>query len=295
MNCKHLLAFYTVAKHKSFTLAARELNVSQPVLSIEVKKLEKTYNVILIRRNKKAFELTEEGKIAFTYAKQVFALLDDLKDVLIQGDEQNLKIGSTPYIVNYIMPDVLNGLKECQPDLKFQIYTGLSTEIMEMVVNGDCHVAVIGRVPYPDEIIYREIMKLPLYFITREAVNEKVFLRELAGFSFILPEKGSATRDHLIRGFKERNIPLEQFIECESPPAIKHMVHLGMGGAFFPLFDIRDDVARGKYKMVEILDPISVTYDLIYLKDKRKSRSVRSFVEVFKNFDFHSHPTRGIS
>jgi len=295
MNCKHLLAFYTVAKYKSFTLAARELNVSQPVLSIEVKKLEKTYNVILIRRNKKAFELMEEGKIAFTYAKQVFSLLDDLKDVLIQGDEQNLKIGSTPYIVNFIMPDVLNALKECHPDLKFQIYTGLSTEIMEMVVNGDCHVAVIGRVPYPDEIIYREIMKLPLYFITRESMNEKVFLRELSGSSFILPEKGSATRDHLLSGFKERNIPLEQFIECESPPAIKHMVHLGMGGAFFPLFDIRDDVSRGKYNMVEILDPVSVTYDLVYLKDKRKSRSVRSFVEVFKNFDFHSHPTRGMS
>jgi hypothetical protein len=47
--------------------------------------------------------------------------------------------------------------------------------------------------------------------------------------------------------------------------------------------------------MVEILDPVSVTYDLVYLKDKRKSRSVRSFVEVFKNFDFHSHPTRGMS
>ena len=70
---------------------------------------------------------------------------------------------------------------------------------------------------------------------------------------------------------------------------------LGMGGAFFPLFDIRDDVSRGKYNMVEILDPVSVTYDLVYLKDKRKSRSVRSFVEVFKNFDFHSHPTRGMS
>jgi len=295
MNCKHLLAFYAVAKNKSFTLAARELNVSQPVLSIEVKKLEKTYNVILIQRKKKTFELTEEGKIAFAYARQVFALLDDLKEVLIQGDEQNLKIGSTPYIVNYVMPDVLNALKEYNGDLKFQIYTGLSTEIMEMLVNGDCHVAVIGRVPYPDEVIYREIMKLPLYFITRDPVQDKVFLRELSGASFILPEKGSATREHLMEGFKRRNIPLDHFIECESPPAIKHMVHLGMGGAFFPLFDIRDDVRKGKYRMVEILDPVSVTYDLVYLKDKRKSRSVRNFVEVFKKFDFRSHPTRGIS
>ena len=53
MNVNHLKAFYEVAKAKSFTLAAKQLNVSQPTLSMQVKFLEKRFSVPLIKRNKK--------------------------------------------------------------------------------------------------------------------------------------------------------------------------------------------------------------------------------------------------
>jgi hypothetical protein len=72
VNFNHLQAFYSVAKNKSFTIACEELNVSQPTISLQVQELEKHYNITLIRRAKRPIELTDEGKILFSYAKKSF-------------------------------------------------------------------------------------------------------------------------------------------------------------------------------------------------------------------------------
>ena len=71
-------------------------------------------------------------------------------------------------------------------------------------------------------------------------------------------------------------------IDCENPPAIRHMVQLGMGGAFFPLFSIQRDVQEGLFHMAEIEEDLSVDYDLIFLKDRRSSNMVRIFTSTMK-------------
>ena len=110
----------------------------------------------------------------------------------------------------------------------------------------------------------------------------RVNLQELANYPIILPEKGSATRDYLIREFAARNLTITNRIDCENPPAIQHMVQLGMGGAFFPLFSIQRGVQEGLFHMAEIEEDLSVDYDLIFLKDRRSSNMVRIFTSTMK-------------
>ena len=126
MNVNHLKAFYAVAKAKSFTHAAKQLNVSQPTLSMQVKSLEKRFAVPLIKRNKKTFELTEEGNIVFGHAEKIFFLIHELKKELENFETYNMIIGSTPYISNHVLPDILLAIQEKHSDVKVQIYTGLS-------------------------------------------------------------------------------------------------------------------------------------------------------------------------
>lgn len=105
MNVNHLKAFYAVAKAKGFTHAAKQLNVSQPTLSMQVKSLEKRFAIPLIKRNKKMFELTEEGNIVFGHAEKIFFLLNELKKELENFETYNMIIGSTPYISNHVLPE----------------------------------------------------------------------------------------------------------------------------------------------------------------------------------------------
>lgn len=288
MNINHLKAFFEVSKAKSFTLAAKQLNVSQPTLSMQVKFLEKRFSVPLIKRNKKTFELTEEGTIVFRHAEKIFSLIHDLKKELENFETSNMIIGSTPYISYHVLPDILLAIQEKHNDLKVEIYTGLSQEVLQKVVDYEYHLAVIGRLPYPDNIVSVPVLKSKLLFISKEDIGERVSLQALANYPIILPEHGSATRDYLIREFAARNLTITNSITCENPPAILNMVQLGMGGAFFNLFDIQRHVQEGLFHMAQIEEDLFVNYDLIFLRDRRSSRMVRIFTTTMKRL--HQNP-----
>jgi DNA-binding transcriptional LysR family regulator len=282
MNINHLKAFFAVAKAKSFTMAAKQLNVSQPTLSMQVKFLEKRFSVPLIKRNKKTFELTEEGKIVFRRAEKIFSLVHDLKKELENFETSNMIIGSTPYISYHVLPDILRDIQEKHGGMKVEIYTGLSQEVLDKVVDYEYHLAVIGRLPYPDNIISVPVLKSKLVFISKEDIGARVSLRELANYLIILPEQGSATRDYLIREFAARNLTITNSINCENPPAILNMVQLGMGGAFFNLFDVQRHVQEGLFHMAQTEEDLFVNYDLIFLKDRRSSSIVKIFTSTMK-------------
>ena len=286
MNFNHLRAFYCVAKNRSFSIASAELNVSQPTISMQVKSLEQTYNVLLIRRRRKYFQLTEEGQIVYSHAQQIFTLAHNLKKVISNFDENIIRIGSTPYIAHYILPHLLMILKKSHPCMKVEIYTGLSSEILQMVIDSEYHVGVIGRLPYPDTIVAKFITEKRLYFITRDKnMPESLYLKDLENCPTILPEKGSATREYIIKEFSKRNVPIMIYAECENPPAIKHMVRFGLGGAFFCLYDIEEEVRQKQFRKINIIDDLSVNYDLIYLTERENSKIVKEFATMMQKLD----------
>jgi len=286
MNFNHLRAFYSVAKNKSFSIASQELHVSQPTVSMQVKSLEQAYDVQLIRRGHKYFQLTEEGQIVYSHAKQIFGLAQNLKKMMADFSENIIRIGSTPYIAHYILPNLLKILKQSHPNMKVEIYTGLSTEILQMVMDSEYHVGVIGRLPYPDTIVSKGITEKRLYFITKNPrLSDHLHLRDLADSPIILPEKGSATREYIISEFGKRNIPMRIYAECENPPAIKHMVSFGLGGAFFCLYDIEEEVNRRQFRKIDIIEDLSVNYDLIYLKERKTSKIVKVFSLMMQKMD----------
>lgn len=289
MNFTHLKAFYSVVKYQSFTQAARELNVSQPTLSLQVQNLEKQYDMPLLKRTKKGNELTAEGKIVFSYAEKIFSLAGEMENKLEDlncAKSGDLKIGSTPTLAHYMLPNLILKLKKINPDLKFQLYTGLSREVLGKVLDFEYHVGIIGRVEYPSNVVYTEIINPKLYFITADRMKNPIRLKDLSDYPILLPERGSATREYLIGEFQKKSIPLNHYIDCENASALKNMVHLGMGGAFFPLYGIEKDVKKGKYHCLEILDELSLHIDLIYLLERKKSQTVKRFVAALKGYSF---------
>lgn len=289
MNFTHIKAFYTVASHGSFTMAAREMNVSQSTLSMQVQSLEKEYNLTFLRRTKKGIELTEEGEILFSYAKRIFSLERELKSTLQDLNTCSsgiLTVGSTRLLAHYVLPNIVQALKKNNQGLKLQLYTGLSREVVDRVVNFEYHVSINGRVPYPNNVIYKQISRQRLYFITADQMDDSIQLKDLSNYPIILLEKGSATREYIIKEFACRNIPLNIAIESQNPSAIKNMVHLGMGGAFFPSFAIEEEVREGKFYKVSLRDELFLYYDVIYLEERKKLKSIKSFVSTISESFF---------
>jgi DNA-binding transcriptional LysR family regulator len=170
--------------------------------------------------------------------------------------------------------------------LKLQLYTGLSREVLQKVIDFEYHVGINGRVSYPGNIIFKQISKHRLYFITTDKMKDQIYLKDLSNYPLIVREKGSATREYIINEFTRRNIPLNNVIESQNPSNIKSMVHLGMGGAFFPNYAIAEEVKEGKFKRIEILDDLFLYIDVIYLKERKKSKTIQSFVGAATGYFF---------
>lgn len=289
MNFTHLKAFFTVAKLKSFTKAAVELSVSQPTLSLQVQSLENQYDIVLINRAKKSIELTEEGETVYSFAESIFSLSRDLENTIEDINmlrSGKLQIGTTPTIARYMLPGIIQTLKKRNPDLRLQLYTGLSREVLSKVTEYEYHIGIIGRVSYPRNIIARPVLNPTLYFITTDKMSQSIHLRDLANHPVIFPEQGSVTREYIIQEFRKRDIPLNDYIDCENPSALKQMVQLGMGGAFLPWYSIETGVKEGKYRYVKILDGLSMNIDLVYLQERRKSKSIKTFNITLNEYRF---------
>ncbi len=287
MNFIQLKAFHFVVKRGSFTNAARDLNVSQSTISAHVQNLEEQYNIQLIRRNKNTICLTDEGKIVFSHAKKIFSIADNLK--LKMGNmgtpsSKIIRIGCAPSIGQYILPQIVAFLKKDNPYLEFHIHTGIVRDILKKVIDSEYDLGLVGKISYPNNISCRQILNPKYHFITADTkIKNKIRLEELSHYPIILSSRGSVTHEYILNEFEKRNIPLDNCIYCENVSAIKQMVHLGLGGSFFPFYAIKDDVKEGKYRSIEILDDLFLTIDMIYLSKKRKTKTIQSFISTLEN------------
>lgn len=287
MNFTHLKAFYYVARCKSYTIAAQELNISQPTLSLQVQNFERYYDTPLLIRGRKHIELTEEGELIFSYAKKIFSLASEVEnkiEVMNTLTSGKLKIATTPSLAHFVLPDIIFMLKKDDPELKIHINTDVSKVVLGKVLDYENHIGLIGRVSYPSNIIYEPFVSTGLYFITTDAMKDRISLKDLTNYPIILRGSGSATRDYVINEFKKRNIPLNNRIDCEDASAIKNMVRLGIGGAFFPRFSIEKDVNGNNFRCIEILEELLLHIDVIYLRERKDSKIIKKVLSALNKY-----------
>ena len=288
MNFKHLRAFYSVAKNSSFTRACQALHVSQPTISSQVSELEKYLNSTLIQRNSRRLELTKEGQIVFSYAEKIFGLSEELEKEF--ADLQSLESGALKIGVAYVsmknlVPSLISELKRRHPNVGLQMFSGLSMQILNKVINYEYHLGIIARVKYPHNLVYKEIAKEPLYYVTREKIPAEIDLKDLANRPIVMQAQGAAHREIIIHEFHKRGIPLNICIETDEPTTQKNMVELGIGGSFMPLSTVEEDVKKHRYNMARIRDELYFYFDAVFLKERRKSRAIRAIISAIDQFN----------
>ncbi|MBN1101855.1 MAG: LysR family transcriptional regulator [Deltaproteobacteria bacterium] len=287
MNFKHLKAFYSVAKHRSFTRACKELNVSQPTVSLQVAEVERYLGNPLIQRGSRILDLTDEGHIVFSYAEKIFGLSDELEKEFADLHNLNtgtLKIGVAYVSMKNLVPALISELKRRHPKVGLQMFSGLSQQILNKVINYEYHVGIIARIKYPDNLVYREMAKEALYYVTREHVPKVINLKDLAGRPIVMQAEGAAHREIIIHEFHKRGIPLNICIETEDPTTQKTMTELGIGGSFLPLSTVEEDVKKKRFNMARIRDGLYFYFDAVFLKERRKSRAIRAILSAIDCF-----------
>ena len=251
MTLTELRYVVTLAREKHFGRAAERCHVSQPTLSVAVKKLEEELGIPLFERSKSSIRVTETGQRIIEQAQRVLDQVGQIRDMAQDGKNQlnsPLKVGAIYTIGPYLFPHLLPQLRRAAPEMPLYIEENYTASLRQKLRHSELD-AIIIALPFEEP----EVVTLPLYDepfvvllpaghpLTKE---DKLTPEQLAREQLLLLGPGHCFRDQVL----ESCPPLVEAVtrqsttdkpalvtEGSSLETIRHMVASGLGITVLPL------------------------------------------------------------
>ncbi len=286
--------FASVAKNKSVSLAAKELFVSQPAVSAEIKALEDELKTTLFFRTNRGMNLTTEGQLLENYIKGAFAYIDAAENALHDTSDLKcgtLRIGASDMTLRFFLLDYIDKFCEKFPNIKLNITNNATPETISALKNGKIDFGVVSE-PFDidskqnDGIEFFPLKKIQDVFICKEdsplAKMQTVNIEQLQSQRLIMLEKQTSTRRYLQR--TEGYEGLEADIELATSDLIIEFVKKGLGIATVVEDFAKEAIEKGEVCKISLLHPIpNRRFILIYHKNIPLSAAAQRIVNYIKN------------
>ncbi len=241
MNIRDLIYLKAIARHKHFGKAADSCNVSQPTLSVQLKKLETDLGVTLIERSKRAVRLTPIGEKVLSLAEAALGAVDAIRTISAEASDPfsgQFRFGSIPTISPFLVPDVLSKLGRVFPKLQLGFRENITERLTEDLLNGDLDVAILATPPETSNLITIPLYDEPLLVIhpmghDLEALNG-LNLSDLPLDQMILLSEGHCFRDQTIDLCDIQNQAKFSETSVTSLETIISLVEAGQGISLVP-------------------------------------------------------------
>ncbi|MGH8769967.1 MAG: LysR substrate-binding domain-containing protein [Burkholderiales bacterium] len=230
-----------VAKERHFGRAAERCYVSQPTLSVSVRKLEDELGVKIFERTKIEVIVTEIGKQVITQAERALDEAERVKHVAAAGKDQlrgALRLGVIHTIAPYLLPDLVAALRDTARDMPLDIEENTTENLDRMLREGAIDVAVLA-LPYDapgieTQAIYDEEFKLIVPKEHPWAKRRSVAADELRDENLLLLSIGHCFRDQVLEACSRFNHSPESGKQGNSLETLRSMVASGLGITVLP-------------------------------------------------------------
>ena len=284
VSLRQMRVFAMVARHLSFTRAARELHLTQPAISQQIKLLEAQVGLPLFEHVRRNVHLTAAGVELLKYTSQVLELVRTAGEVLesIRGVRRGvLKLG-TVSTAKYFAPQLLSAFAPDHPDITVKFAVGNRGEIVRQLATNEVDLVIMGRPPRELETIAEPFAPHPLAIIAAPdhplAKRRRLRLKQLANENFLIREEGSGTRASMEHTFRERNASFRTSMEVSSNETIKQAVMAGMGISFLSMHTVGLELQAGKLVTLDVVGlPIVRQWYVMHLREKRLSPVAAAF------------------
>jgi LysR family transcriptional regulator, low CO2-responsive transcriptional regulator len=275
-----------IAKHGSFTRAAEELELTQPTVSQQIKRLTQTIGLPLFEQLGKQIYLTAAGQqvlgasaiISEKFAELEIAI-DELKG-LKQG-RINLVASTT---AKYFVPRLLGTFRRKHPEIELALHITNQEGVLARLARNQDDLYFTGRPPSDLEIELRPILENPLVVVAPSnhplAGKINIALKELATEPFIFREAGSGTRLVVEHFLAENRVAVDVVIELSSNEAIKQAIAGGLGISVLSQHSLDLETQNGLLTILNVEGfPIQRHWYVIYPKGKQLSVAAQTFLD----------------
>lgn len=213
MNIDYFYSFIEVVNKKSLSKASEQLNLSQPALSKQIRKLEEYFNCSLLNRTTSGVELSEAGELVYNQISQILRELESLQSKVNQMKKvQTYSIGTLPSLMGNYMPSRLIKLKKKGLNVKV-VVKNTSKEVYELLKVGELDAAVIEGIPNSKPFWQRELFREPLYAIVQNthklAKRKFITTEEISDQDFVLYPPNCTIRQSISRQIKDLKVKTE--------------------------------------------------------------------------------------
>lgn len=239
LNLDHLRTFVTVIEQGSFSAAADRLGLTQPAVSIQIRKLEKRLGTALVERVGRTARPTAAGTELLAHADRIDAAVSSAVEGVARhagGTTGRVRLGTGATACIFLLPPVLGELRRRHPGLEITVTTGNTADIVKAVEENVIDIALVtlpasGRMLEITPILEDEFVAIAPREI---ALPNRVTAERLAELPLLLFEPGGNTRRIVDRWFAESGVVLSPVMSLGNVEAIKAMVGAGLGCSVLP-------------------------------------------------------------
>ena len=257
MTLTELKYIVAVAREKHFGRAAEACYVSQPTLSVAVKKLEEELDVKLFERSASEVSVTPLGEEIVRQAQSVLEQAAAIKEIAKRGKDP-LARETTPaeiYTIGpYLLPDLVRHAIKRTPQMPLMLQENFTVKLLEMLRTGEIDCAILAE-PFPDTglaiaPLYDEPFMAAVPSSHPLAQHKSVSAHELKAENMLLLGAGHCFRDHVLEvcpefaRFASNAEGIRKTFEGSSLETIKHMVAAGMGVTLVPRLAVPRDALQ---------------------------------------------------
>jgi len=259
MTLTELRYVVAVAREKHFGRAARACFVSQPTLSVGVKKLEEELGVVLFERQSGEVVLTPGGRAIVEQARRVIEEADRIKLLAQQGTDPlkgELRVGAIYTVGPYLFPHLVPQLRRLAPEMPLVIEENFTANLRERLKRSELDVIIVA-LPFTEAGVvtwqlYEEPFRVVLPAGHRWARRKSLRSAELMDENLLLLGKGHCFREQVIEACPEcisgsAGEPLQNTIEGSSLETIRHMVASGLGVTVLPMTSLESRPGQSGY------------------------------------------------
>ena len=289
MELRQLEYFQMASRLRNITRAAKRLRVSQPNITVAIKKLESELGIPLFDRSQKQLSLTPEGSV---FLSRVEVALRCLNDALLEVNDFKklqkgiIKIGIPPMMGAFLFPKIFSGFQSQHPGLDVLLFEEGSISIRDMLDRDELDFGIVITSNASPSLNVLPMSRSQLVVCVPSssplADKDKISNRDIANSNLILMKEGSYLRQILQERLRSLNIAPNVVLESGQVTTIKGLVAHGVGIAFLLDFISNDSPNTCS---IPLEDPIFVDIGLAWKKDRYVSKAADAFIEFCESMN----------
>jgi LysR family transcriptional regulator, low CO2-responsive transcriptional regulator len=292
LNLNQMRSFVTVANRLSFTLAAEDLHLTQPAVSLQIKALERSVRVRLFDRRGNVLALTEAGRALYDSASAMLHAEEQANRVLAElsgARRGRLTVGANTTGGMYVMPEVLAAFREEWPEVEVELHVEPAVRIFERIHQNIIDVGFVGGPVHDERFSVEHVAPDPLVLIFSPrhafAGRKRVTLADLAEQPFIVPEPTSIMRVQFERALREAGVAIKIGLQLHEAEPVKKAVEANLGVGIVPAFAVVREIAAGHLLTAKIEGlAIERHLEMVSRRDKYFTPLTQRFREFVREF-----------